>query len=111
MNKTCQNLSFKNKILTNTFTKSNSFTNTYTHTNTYTITSTNTNTHTNIPLIEKQLCKGFAAFYCQNRFYKNRAFQLDFIQQVNPTTLPGGRCLPGRTPTIKKWAIVVFILK
>jgi hypothetical protein len=47
-----------------TITKSNSFTNSNTHT--YTITSTNTNTHTNLPLIEMQLCKGFADNYCQN---------------------------------------------
>lgn len=64
-----------NKSFTNTFTKSNSFTNTYTHTNTYTITSTNTNTHTNLPLIEMQLCKGFAVrwlgFFGQRTgFYK-----------------------------------------
>jgi hypothetical protein len=47
-----------------TITKSNSFTNSNTYT--YTITSTNTNTHTNLPLIEMQLCKGFADNYCQN---------------------------------------------
>ena len=89
-----------NKSFTNTFTKSNSFTNTYTHTNTYTITSTNTNTHTNLPLIERQLCKGFAKNHCQNRFNKICAFQMDFIQQVIPSTLPGGQCLPGRTPKL-----------
>ncbi len=87
-----------NKSFTNTFTKSNSCTNTYTHTNTYTITSTNTNTHTNLPLIERQLCKGFADNHCQNGFNKNCPFQMDFIQQVIPSTLSGGRCLPGRTP-------------
>ena len=43
-----------------------SFTITKSNTYTYTITSTNTNTHTNLPLIEMQLCKGFADNYCQN---------------------------------------------
>ena len=79
-----------------TITKSNSFTNSNTHT--YTITSTNTNTHTNLPLIEMQLCKGFADNYCQNRVNEIWLSQVAFIQQVNPSTLPGGRCLPGRTP-------------
>jgi hypothetical protein len=80
--------------------RNNSFLNgnTFTHTHTYTITSTNTNTHTNIPLIERQLCKGFADNHCQKSFHKICAFQMDFIQQVIPSTLPGGRCLPGRTP-------------
>ncbi len=92
-----------------TITKSNSFTNsnTHTHTYTYTITSTNTNTHTNLPLIEMQLCKGFADNYCQNRVNEIWLSQVDFIQQVNPSTLPGGRCLPGRTP-LNKTAIISF---
>jgi hypothetical protein len=91
-----------------TITKSNSFTNSNTHT--YTITSTNTNTHTNIPLIERQLCKGFAKNHCQNSFNKILAFQMDFIQQVIPSTLPGGRCLPGRTPFIKLKEIKVNLV-
>ena len=82
-----------------TITKSNSFTNSNTHT--YTITSTNTNTHTNIPLIERQLCKGFAKNHCQKRINKICDSQMDFIQQVIPSTLPGGLCLPGREPLIK----------
>jgi hypothetical protein len=86
-----------NKSFTNTFTKSNSFTNS----NTHTITSTNTNTHTNIPLIEMQLCKRFADNHCPNRVNKICSFQMDFIQQVIPSTLPGGRCLLGREPLIK----------
>jgi hypothetical protein len=92
-----------------TITKSNSFTNsnTHTHTHTYTITSTNTNTHTNLPLIEMQLCKGFADNYCQNRVNEIWLSQVDFIQQVNPSTLPDGRCLPGRTP-LNKTAIISF---
>ena len=82
-----------------TITKSNSFTNSNTHT--FTITSTNTNTHTNIPLIERQLCKGFADSHCQNRFNEILDSQVDFFQQVIPSTLPGGLCLPGREPLIK----------
>ena len=77
-----------------------SFTITKSNTHTYTITSTNTNTHTNLPLIEMQLCKGFAKNHCQNRFNKICSFQVDFIQQVIPSTLPGGQCLPGRTPKL-----------
>ena|SRR5208337_5010858 len=102
-----------NKSFTNTFTKSNSFTNTYTHTNTntntYTITSTNTNTHTNLPLIERQVCKGFAKNHCQKRFYKICNFQMDFIQQVIPSTLPGGRCLPGRNPVKKVYYFIILM--
>jgi hypothetical protein len=93
-----------NKSFTNTFTKSNSFTNS--NTNTYTITSTNTNTNTNNPLIEMQSCKGFAKNHCQNRFNKIRGL-LDFIQLMNPSTLPGGLCLPGRTPLNKMaWGVM-----
>ena len=91
-----------NKSFTITFTNSN--------TNTYTITSTNTNTHTNIPLIERQSCKGFADNHCQKRLNKILAFQMDFIQQVIPSTLPGGRCLPGRTPFIKLKEIKVNLV-
>jgi len=80
------------------FTNSNIFSNTYTHTNTNTITSTNTNTNTNMPLIEWPCCKGFTGFTCQKAFHGNCAFQMDFIQRFNPSTLPGGQCLPGRTP-------------
>ena len=84
-----------NRFLTITFTKSNSFTNS----NTYTITSTNTNTNTNYPLIEVGMNKGLAKNHCQNRFDKIRGL-LDFIQLMNPSTLPGGLRLPGRTPLI-----------
>lgn len=76
--------------------KSFTFTNSNTHT--YTIASTYTNTHTNYPLIEMQLCKGFANNHCQNRFNKIWGLQVDFIQLISPSTLPGGLCLPGRTP-------------
>lgn len=79
--------------MTYTFTNSN--------TNTYTIASTYTNTNTNIPLIEMQCCRGFADFHCQNEFKNICPFQMDFIQQFNPSTLPGGRCLPGRNPLIE----------
>ncbi len=81
-----------NKSFTNTFTNSN--------TNTYTITSTNTNTHTNYPFKEIGMNKGIAKNHCQNRFDKIRGL-LDFIQLMNPSTLPGGLCLPGRTPLYK----------
>ena len=80
------------------FTNSSSFTNSNTHTLTITITSTNTNTHTNHPLIEMQLCKSFADNRCQNIINKFWDFQVDYIQKVSPSTLPGGLCLPGRTP-------------
>lgn len=80
-----------NKSFTITFTKSN--TNSYT----YTITSTNTNTNTNHPLIGRCMNKGLAKNHCQKRFDKIRGL-LDFIQLMNPSTLPGGLCLPGRTP-------------
>lgn len=76
--------------------KSFTFTNSNTHT--YTITSTNTNTHTNYPLIEMQLCKRFAYNHCQNTFNKFWGFQVDFIQLMNSSTLPGGSILLGRTP-------------
>lgn len=75
--------------MTYTFTNSN--------TNTYTIASTNTNTNTNIPFIEMQSCKRFAKNLCQKKL-NNILGLLDFIQLMNPATLPGGRCLPGRTP-------------
>jgi len=80
-------------INTFTFTNSNSFTNTYT----YTIASTNTNTNTNKPFIEMLLCKGLAKNHCQKKLNKILGL-LDFIQLMNPATLPGGLCLPGRTP-------------
>ena len=82
-----------------TITKSISFTDSNTHT--FTITSTNTNTHTNIPLIERQLNKSFATNHCQKRINKIYNFQVDFIQQMIPSTLPGGLRLPGREPLIK----------
>lgn len=81
-----------------TITHSNSFTNS--NTGTFTITSTNTYTHTNHPLVEKQTCKGFAKNRCQNNLIKIRGY-LDFIQLINPSTLPGWLSLPGRTPLIK----------
>lgn len=77
-----------------TFINSNSFTNAHT----YTIASTNTNTHTNKPLMESDLWKGFTKNHCQKRFNKYLCFQVDYIQQMSPSTLPGGLCLPGRNP-------------
>jgi len=82
-----------------TITHSNSFTNS--NTGTFTITSTNTYTHTNHPLVEMQSCKGFAKNRCQKSLIKIWGY-LDFIQLINPSTLPGGLCPPGRTPLIKK---------
>lgn len=70
----------------------------YSNSHSFTIPSTNTNTHTNYPLVEKQLCKGFADNHCQKRFNKIWGFQVDFIQLMSPSTLPGWLCLPGRTP-------------
>jgi hypothetical protein len=78
--------------MNNTFTNSNTYT--------YTIASTNTNTNTNKPFKEMLLCKGFAKNPCQKKLNKNLGL-LDFIQLMNPATLPGGLCLPGRTPLIK----------
>lgn len=86
-----------NKSFTNNFTKSNSFTNS----NTYTITSTNTNTNTNYPLIERDMNKGITKNHCQKRFDKIRGI-LDFLQLINPSTLPGWIYLPGRTPLIRE---------
>lgn len=68
-----------------TFTQSNSFTNTQT----YTISNTNTNTHTNYPLIERRSCKGIAGASCHKRHDEILDFQVDCIQQMSPSTLPG----------------------
>lgn len=78
----------------------NSFTFTHTHsdTHTFTISSTNTNTHTNKPYIEIEAYKGLASKHCQKKQDENLNFQVDFIQQMIPSTLPGGLFLPGRNP-------------
>jgi hypothetical protein len=72
-----------------------SFTETYS--NTCPITSINSYTHTNSPLRKDRLQKG-----SRDSFVKTTLiifwFQMDVIQKVLPSTLPGGRCLPGRTP-------------
>jgi len=78
--------------MNNTFTNSNTYT--------YTIASTNTNTNTNKPFKEMQLCKGLKGNHCQKNINKISGL-LDFIQLMNPATLPGGRCLPGRNPLYK----------
>mgnify|MGYP000910631164 CR=1 FL=1 len=87
-----------------TITHKNSFTNS--NTDTFTMTSTNTNTYTNHPLIEMKSYKGFTKNHCQNILMKSRGY-LDFIQLINPSTLPGWLCLPGRTPLIKKGVMTV----
>ena len=83
--------------MNNTITKSNSFTKSNTKIKTYTNASTNTNTNTNKPFKEMLLCKGLAKNHCQKKLNKFSGL-LDFIQLMNPATLPGGRCLPGRNP-------------
>ena len=81
-----------------TITKSNSFTNSNTHTYTYTITSTNTNTHTNLPLIEMQLCKGFADNYCQNRVNEIWLFSGGFHSASKSINSSRWAVLAGKNP-------------
>lgn len=77
--------------------KTFSFSNTYSYSHSFTISSTNTNTHTNYPFRRTEVCKGFAENHCQKRFNKYLGFQVDVIQLMSPSTLPGGKTLPGRT--------------
>jgi len=75
------------------YTNNSSFSNSKTHT--FTITSSNSNTHTNQPYKQCVSYKTLANNSWQIRVGVVFDFQMDFIQQKNPSTPPGGLCLSG----------------
>lgn len=79
---------------------------THTHTYAFTFTYTYTYTYTYCTLTEMQSGKGIARKSCQKSHADILNFEVDVIQLMSPSTLPGRFCLPGRNPLLLEYPML-----